>query len=151
MISRQIEIAIKGNFLQKLSFLQNSIKRINFKFHRFDPQADVTNLLNSAGSRRTVYLGDENKSDAEKPTTSNGNGEHAAPTFLMYNKISTTTVAAKESPPSSIVNGTNGNAESSNQKSKSDKKKNEKNRESAIWYKNIMNLRSIKKQDKLID
>jgi hypothetical protein len=70
----------------------------------------------------------------------------------MYNKISTTTtVAAKESPPSSIVNGTNGNAESSNQKSKSDKKKNDKNRESAIWYKYIMNYRPTKKSDKLID
>ncbi|KAL7033987.1 hypothetical protein ACKWTF_007807 [Chironomus riparius] len=103
-------------------------------YQGFDAQADVTNLLHSAGSRRTVYLGEENKSDAEKPTTSNGNGENGAPTFLMYNKISTTTVAAKESPPSSIVNGTNGNAESSNQKSKSDKKKNDKNRESAIWY-----------------
>lgn len=118
----------------------------------------MTTLLNAAGSRRTVYLGEENKSDGEKPTTSNGNGEtnsnspnNSAPTFLMYNKISTTTVAAKDSPPASLVNGTNGSAENSSSKSKSDKKKNEKNRESAIWYRHLLNFKPPKKCDKLID
>lgn len=87
--------------------------------------------LGTAGSRRTVYLGDENK-PPEEPSTSNGNSEAstAGPTFLMYNKISTT-IGGKESPTPSASNGSNGNE---NQKSKSDKKKNDqKNRESAIW------------------
>jgi hypothetical protein len=92
--------------------------------------------LGTAGSRRTVYLG-EDKKPGEEPSTSNGNGKSespttaGAPTFLMYNKISTT-ICGSESPTPSASNGTNGNE---NQKSKSDKKKNDqKNRESAIWY-----------------
>ena len=107
---------------------------------RFESPPDTpSNLsLGTAGSRRTVYLGEENKA-AEEATTSNGNGKSespkssvaAAPTFVMYNKISTT-IAGKESPTPSASNGTNGNE---NQKTKSDKKKNDqKNRESAIWY-----------------
>lgn len=104
---------------------------------RFETAPDPSSL-GTAGSRRTVYLGEENKS-GEEPSTSNGNGKSespttagaTAPTFLMYNKISTT-IAGKESPTPSASNGTNGNE---NQKSKSDKKKNDqKNRESAIWY-----------------
>lgn len=96
--------------------------------------------LGTAGSRRTVYLGEENK-PGEEPSTSNGNSNSksespnastvGAPTFVMYNKISTT-IVGPESPTPSASNGTNGNE---NQKSKSDKKKNDqKNRESAIWY-----------------
>lgn len=102
----------------------------NFSFHSFEAPTDAPpNLLGTAGSRRTVYLGEENKS-GEEPSISNGNGKSesppaGAPTFLMYNKISTT-IAGNESPTPS------GNE---NQKSKSDKKKNDqKNRESAIWY-----------------
>jgi hypothetical protein len=84
-----------------------------------------------------VYLGEENKPDgSDKPTTSNGNGESsAAPTFLMYNKISTT-ITGKESP-TSLTNGTNGSGEGGQKPNKNDKKKNDKNRESAIWYKNL--------------
>lgn len=92
----------------------------------------MTTNLGTAGSRRTVYVNEESK--AEEPSTSNGNGESAtaavatAPTFLMYNKISTT-IAGKESPPPSVTNG------NENQK-KGDKKKNDQKgaRESAIWY-----------------
>lgn len=65
----------------------------------------------------------------EEPSTSNGKieGSTAGPTFLMYNKISTT-IAGAESPPLTTV----GN---DNQKSKNDNKKktDQKNRESAIW------------------
>lgn len=89
-----------------------------------------------------MYLGDENETSVDQPSTSNGINENstassaanAAPTFLMYNKISTT-ITGKESPTPSINGGSiNGN---DNQKAiKSDKKKNDKNRESAIWYEN---------------
>lgn len=102
----------------------------------FESPPDVTSNLSlgTAGSRRTVYLGEEKKPGEEPSTsTSNGNVESpaGAPTFLMYNKISTT-IAGKESPTPSASNGTNGNE---NQKPKSDKKKNDqKGRETAIWY-----------------
>jgi hypothetical protein len=118
------------------------------RFESQPPPPDISPLnLTTAGSRRTVYLGEENKADKEKPTTSNGNGD-AAPTFLMYNKISTT-IGGKESPPASLTNGTNGSG--SEAKSKSEKKKNEKNRESAIWYKKMINLKPSKKPDKSIN
>jgi hypothetical protein len=107
---------------------------------RFESPPDVTSTaLGPAGSRRTVYLGEENKSEVEPPSstttttaTSNGNAAETspetAPVFLMYNKISTTV----EAPASGAsANDTNGNE---NQKSKGDKKKGDpKNRESAIW------------------
>lgn len=93
-------------------------------------------------------MGEENKADKEKPTTSNGNGD-SAPTFLMYNKISTT-IGGKDSPPASLTNGTNGSG-SETLKSKNEKKKNEKNRESAIWYKKMINMKPSKKTDKSIN
>ena len=117
---------MNGHEINQLSFL------------RFDATPEAPALLGTAGSRRTVYLGEENKPN-EEPSTSNGNGNGksespnttgsaGAPTFLMYNKISTT-ITGKDSPTSSTSNG------NENQKSKSDKKKNDqKNRESAIWY-----------------
>lgn len=109
---------------------------------RFESQPEVSNLnLSTAGSRRTVYLVDENnKKEGEKATTSNSNGngnsDNQSHTILMYNKISTT-IAGEETPmPVATTNGTNGNQENNQKSSKSDKKKNEKNqsRESAIWY-----------------
>lgn len=101
---------------------------------RFESPPDVTSTaLGAAGSRRTVYLGEENKPDDETTaTTNNGTAEASpgnAPVFLMYNKISTTI----ESPAASSAsaNGTNGNE---NPKTKGDKKKGDsKSRESAIW------------------
>lgn len=113
-----------------------------FRFESPPDTSSKIHLLGTAGSRRTVYLGEENK-QPEDASTSNGNkstesppaavaaSTAGAPTFLMYNKISTT-IAGKESPTPSASNGLNGNE---NQKTKSDKKKNDqKNRESAIWY-----------------
>lgn len=87
------------------------------------------NGLGAAGSRRTVYMGEENK-PPEEPSTSNGKSEtsSSAPTFLMYNKISTT-ISGKESP----TNSTNGNENQKNNKSDSKKKNDQKNRENAIW------------------
>lgn len=92
--------------------------------------------LSTAGSRRTVYLGDENETSVDQPSTSNGINENSPSppiqpsTFVMYNKISTT-IAGRESPTPS----TNGASLNGNDKNnKSDKKKNEKNRESAIWF-----------------
>lgn len=83
--------------------------------------------LNAAGSRRTVYLGDEKETNVDQPTSSNGDHPPAAPaTFLMYNKISTT-IGGKESPTPTTNGSVNGN---DNQKNKGDKKK---SRESAIW------------------
>lgn len=120
-------------------FYQVCSKERLIDFYRFESPTDPPpnlSLLGTAGSRRTVYLGEENKA-AEEASTSNGNGKSespkssAAPTFLMYNKI-TTTIAGKESPTPSVSNGTNGNE---NQKTKTDKKKtDQKNRENAIWY-----------------
>lgn len=92
-----------------------------------------------------MYLGDENETSVDQPSTSNGINDNstassvaatAAPTFLMYNKISTT-ITGKESPTPSTTNGGGSLNGNDNQKtSKSDKKKNDKNRESAIWYVN---------------
>lgn len=70
----------------------------------------------------------EEQPNEEASTSNNGKGESAsAPTFLMYNKISTT-ISGKESPPL----GSNSN---DLQKLKGDNKKksDQKNRESAIW------------------
>lgn len=91
----------------------------------FETPTDPIGGLGAAGSRRTVYMGDEK---ANEPSTSNGKTESTpAPTFLMYNKISTT-ISEKES--SAL-----GSGGSDNQKPKGDNKKkaDQKNRESAIW------------------
>ena len=134
----------------------NSTKYTCLSF-RFESPPDVTsNALNlgSAGTRRTVYMEDLNKAEAEgsrkgspspvpsttgpSPSSSNGiveNNQQAPATFLMYNKISTT-IGGNESPQPP----TNGGAQGTNDKtSKGDKenqkkKNDQKNRESAIWY-----------------
>lgn len=83
--------------------------------------------LGSAGSRRGIYLGEDQP--PEKPSTSNGSPDtSSAPTFLMYNKISTT-ISGQESP---TTNGMSGN-EVQKPKGDTKKKNDQKNRESAIW------------------
>lgn len=97
-----------------------------FFFRSFEAPTESIGALGAAGSRRTVYMGMEQPN--EEPSTSNGKTEgSAAPTFLMYNKISTTISGAESPPLGSIGND--------NQKSKNDNKKktDQKNRESAIW------------------
>lgn len=105
--------------------------------------------LGTAGSRRTVYLVDENAAkmaaDSQNATTPGtptptnetvgGGPENNQPsTFLMYNRISTmiggdldTTIASGGQPQ---TNGSNGDKSSTN----GDRKKNGKGKESAVWY-----------------
>lgn len=81
--------------------------------------------LGSAGSRRGIYLGEEQPQ--EEPSTSKADTS-SAPTFLMYNKISTT-ISGRESPS----NGMNGSSDTQKSKGDNKKKNDQKNRESAIW------------------
>lgn len=108
------------------------------------PQPDVSLNLGSAGSRRTVYLVDENKiteNDGEKssetPTPTNNSttaGNDQSPsTFLMYNRISTMIGSNGEtstaSPPSEQTNGSN-DKKTGREKGGGGKD----GKESAVWY-----------------
>lgn len=116
---------------------------------------DGTNPLNlgTAGSRRTVYLGDDltngqnNKTsssspDTLTPTNENVNSLESTPsTFLMYNRINTMIGSGNASPEhnslqTSSQQQTNGNDSISNQSQSNDRKKttNGKSKESTIWY-----------------
>lgn len=103
--------------------------------------------LGTAGSRRTVYLVDDNSkvppidSAASKtpgtptPTNENQSSDATAPpsTFLMYNRISTMIGNTSETPPVSLQ--TNGSSD--NKSTTSERKKNGgngKGKESAVWY-----------------
>jgi hypothetical protein len=88
---------------------------------------------------------EENETSVDHPSTSSNGCEHStneAPTFLMYNKISTT-ISGKESPTLSANGGGLNSNENQKSNSKSDKKKNEKNRESAVWYESILNFKKV--------
>lgn len=100
--------------------------------------------LGTAGSRRTVYLVDENAKvppidtanttpGTPTPTNENQSSETSAPsTFLMYNRISTMIGNPSETPSSLQTNGN-----SDNKSTTSERKKNggsAKGKESAVWY-----------------
>lgn len=100
-------------------------------FPSCDP--DITgNSLGTAGTRRTVYLIDENAATNEEKKEEQPKSESQPSTFLMFNKISN--VMGTLEPGSS-----NGHHHDENKSQKSgtgsDKKKNDKiNRENAVWY-----------------
>ena len=96
--------------------------------------------LGTAGSRRTVYLVDENPKLAEgqtaeaPPATATSNAEQSPSTYLMYNRISNVigTIQSEEN------NGEAAAASAQDLGSFSDtangsRKKNEE-KESAVWY-----------------
>lgn len=104
---------------------------------RFESPPDVTanamGGLGDPGSRRTVYLVDENK--IEESAAEATPDPPAPSTFLMYNKI-TTNIGGSGGSAGSETNGVNGST-TENQKAKGDnqkKKNDQKNRESAVWY-----------------
>lgn len=103
------------------------------------PPPDVSLNLGSAGSRRTVYLVDENKiaeNDCEKspgtPTPTNNSttvNDQSPSTFLMYNRIST--MIGSNGEPSTIpTEQTNGGNDKKTVREKAGKD----GKESAVWY-----------------
>lgn len=96
----------------------------------------MTACLGGAGSRRTVYLVDDNKietsaNNSPTPPPSQNANDMSPTTFLMFNKISTTIGdTSTPTPPMPQTNGTSEKTKDSNQKKKND----QKNRESAVWY-----------------
>lgn len=111
---------------------------------------DVTGsslTLGTAGSRRTVYLVDENPKISDPSQTSDPNvsatNNNAQPdpaqqpsTLLMYNRISNVIGTIGSEASSSMANSALPNQDtaiSSTDKNLKDKKKNEE-RENAVWY-----------------
>lgn len=104
-------------------------------FPSFDGPDITGNSLGQAGTRRTVYLIDENadaNAAAAQAEKSQKPADAAPPsTFLMFNKISNV-VGALEPSGSNGVHASEGSQKSSG--SKNDKKANKSDSEHAIWY-----------------
>lgn len=121
----------------------NSISNLN------TPEAAGSLHLGTAGSRRTVYLVDDNpkipviESSSTTPGTPTPTNENqssdttsaavAPSTFLMYNRISTMYGNNSEEPTSLQTNGSADNKSTTSERKKNGSG-NGKGKESAVWY-----------------
>lgn len=88
--------------------------------------------LGSAGTRRTVYLSEDEPTPATQPTTSNTNQNN--PPMLVYNRISTVIGESSPRRDSAPAVATPFSDESSRENAANDRKKGDNTKENAIWY-----------------